>query len=384
MLAESLLPPYKPPDASHLLRTGQISYHGRQMILSALVIAPTALMGAQSVKDLAIRWRSGASHLSLATATSMKLGGSTTPVQVTGAFKQSPGLKQRYEIFYQGRSYGQVQSGTNVMSWDGETKKYATYTGVNRLGGPTPLAPTLLNYSFPTALMDRTMQDLKDPAWKTKGSEMSRQGETQFGRFEYRLTFGPQGEPLKLFVKVEGEFSYEASTVFSAHSTQPVPDGVYSLRPFLGWTPLYVPEANFSLEAGSKAPAKRFKDGLTGRSFGLMDGALGKGAALVFVDPECPVSVRLMARLAPLREALKKKGLSLKVISVGPVRPSAWAASVAWDQSGEIERAFSLASTPFLCSIDKKGVVAGAWLGFSAGEEAKIAGILVPREPEKD
>lgn len=354
------------------------------MILSALAIAPTALMGAQSVKDLAIRWRSSASHLSVVTATSMKLGGSTTPVQITGTFKQSPGLKQRYEIFYQGRSYGQVQNGTTVMSWNGDTKQYASYNGVNQLGGPTPLAPTLLNYSFPAPLVDKTMRDLQDPAWKTKGNEMSRQGETQFGKYEYRLTFGPQGEPLRLFIKVEGEFSYESSTVFSAHSTQPIPDAVYSLRPFLGWTPLYVPEANISLEVGSKAPAKKFRDGMTGRSFGLMDGALSKGAALAFVDPDCPVSARLMARLAPLREALKKKGLSLKVISVGPVKPVAWSASVAWDQSGEIERSFSLASTPFLCSVDKKGVLAGAWLGFAAGEEAKIAGILVPQEPKKD
>lgn len=354
------------------------------MFLSALVIAPTALMGAQSVKDLAIRWRSGAAHLSLATTSTLKLGGSTSPVQVTGTFKQSPGLRQRYEISYQGKSYGQVQNGTSVMSWNGDTKQYATYHGVDQLGGPTPLAPTLLNYSFPSALVDRTMRDLKDPAWKTKGSEMSRQGETQFGKYEYRLTFGPQGEPLKLFVKVEGEFSYEASTVFSSHSTQPVPEAVYSLRPFLGWTPLYVPEANMSLEVGSKAPSQKFRDGLTGRSFGLMDGALSKGAALAFVDPECPVSARLMARLNPLREALKKRGLSLKVISVGQSRPASWSGAVAWDQSGEVERALKLASTPCFFGIDKKGVLVGAWLGFAAGEESKIAGILAPPEPKKD
>jgi len=353
------------------------------MFLSLLAFAPTAVLGAPSVKDLAIRWRSTASHLSVSTSTMLLLDGAQSPLQLKGVFRQSPGLKQRYEVSYQGKSYGQVQSGQTVISWDGDSKQYATYNGVAQLGGPTPKAVTYVTFSFPALLVDRTLQGLKDPGWKVTGNELHRQDETQYGKFETRLTLGSQGEPLKLYVKVQGENSYESTTTFAGHSTKPIPDSVYSLRPFLGWTPMFVAEPNISLEVGAKAPLKKFRDGLSGRAFGLTDGAMGKGAALVFVDPDCPASARLMARLAPLREALKKKDLSLKVISVGPVKPAAWSGSVAWDQSGEIERAFSLASTPFFYSIDKKGVIAGAWLGFTAGEEAKIAGILAPPLPEK-
>jgi hypothetical protein len=353
------------------------------MFLSALVAVPFIALGAPSAKDRAIQWRSAAESLTVQTSSSINQPAGGTPMNFKGTYCQAPGLKLRYEIFHLGKSFGQVQNGTTIMSWEGEGKHYAAFHGISTLAGPSPEAAPPINFTFPSILLDRSMAELKDPAWKVSGDELSKSGESQMGKFTIKLTVGAKGEPLKLFISMEGEVSYASTTTFSGHSTKPIPDSTFSLRPFLGWTPLFTPEPSRPLEVGSQTLGRRFTDGLSGRAVDLKEGALGRGAVVAFVDPECPASAKLMGRLNILKEALKKKDFSLKVVSLGASRP-AWSGPVIWDQSGQIEKAFGVSSTPTFFSLDKKGVILGAWVSFVPGDEAKIAGILAPPVEKKD
>lgn len=345
----------------------------------SLVLAPLLILGAPGdAKDRLIKWRASAPSLSFSqkvVITTPRQG----PVSLAASYKQSPGLKLRYEVSLQGFTFGQIQNGETVLATDSQVKKYAKYYMINVLSGPSPSAPPFLSQAFPSLLSDINMNGIKVGPWKSQADSLTLEEESDIGKISIKVVVGPKGEPKSYDVKVEGESNYTASSTFSGFSTSAIPESTYSLQPPLGWVPQFLKERTRPWDIGSKPVTRVYKDGLKGSTFDLTSAALGQGTVVCLIAADCPVSGRLIARLAALKEELKKKQLGLRVVSLGSTKPTAWTGKVFWDQSGAVEKDLRPPSTPYFYTLDKRGIITSAWLGFVSGEEAKIAGILAEK-----
>lgn len=345
----------------------------------SLVLAPLLILGAPGdAKDRLIKWRAAAPSLSFNQTVVLNVPG-RNPLTMKATYKQSPGLKLRYEVSAQGITFGQIQNGETVMATDSQAKKYVKYYMINVLSGPSPAAAPVLSQAFPNLFMEKDMRSLKGTAWKVAGESLTFEEESDAGKINIKLSIGPKGEPKSYEIKVEGETSYSATSTFSNISSAPIADSNYSLQPPLGWVPKFLKEPARPWDIGTKPKIRVYRDGLKGSTFDLTSAAMAQGTVVCLIAADCPVSARLVARLDALKAALKKEQLGLRVISLGSTKPTAWAGKVFWDQSGAVEKDLTPPSTPYFYTLDKKGVITSAWLGFVSGNEAKIASLLAAK-----
>lgn len=345
----------------------------------SLVLAPLLILGAPGdAKDRLIKWRAAAPSLSFNQTVVLGAPG-RTPLTMKATYKQSPGLKLRYEVTAQGITFGQIQNGETVMATNSQARKYAKYYMINVLSGPSPAAPPELSQAFPNLFMDKDMRSVKGDAWKVSGEFLTFEEQSDAGKINIKLSVGPKGEPKSYEIKVEGETSYSATSTFSNFSTAAIAASAYSVQPPLGWVPTFLKEPARPWDIGSKPKIRVYRDGLKGSTFDLTSAAMAQGTVVCLIAADCPVSARLVARLDALKAALKKEQLGLRVISLGSTKPTAWAGKVFWDQSGAVEKDLTPPSTPYFYTLDKKGVITSAWLGYVSGEEAKIASLLAAK-----
>lgn len=345
----------------------------------SLVLAPLLILGAPGdAKDRLIKWRAAAPSLSFNQTVVLNVPG-RNPLTMKATYKQSPGLKLRYEVSAQGVTFGQIQNGETVMATDSQAKQYVKYYMINVLSGPSPAAAPVLSQAFPNLFMDKEMRSLKGTAWKVAGDSLTFEEQTDSGKINIKLSVGPKGEPKSYEIKVEGETSYSATSTFSNISYAPIADSNYSVQPPLGWVPKFLKEPARPWDIGTKPKIRVYRDGLKGSTFDLTSAAMAQGTVVCLIAADCPVSARLVARLDALKAALKKEQLGLRVISLGSTKPTAWAGKVFWDQSGAVEKDLTPPSTPYFYTLDKKGVITSAWLGYVSGNEAKIASQLAAK-----
>lgn len=348
----------------------------------SLVLAPLLILGAPGdAKDRFIKWRSSATSLSFTQAVTISAPNVQT-ISIKASFKQSPGLKLRYDAYFQSGALGQIQNGTVVMATNSQTKTYAKYYGIPRISGPSPSAPAMLSHAFPGVLTDPTLAAIRSNSWKVKGDTLSMTEETEMGEVSIKINVAKDGSIKGYEISMEGERPYSAKSTFSNISTAPIPDSTYSLRPPLGWVPQFIKEPARPWDIGSKPTVRVYRDGLKGSTFDLLSSAQAQGSVVCLVAADCPVSARLISRLDSLKAELSKKKLGLRIISLGSQKPTAWSGKVFWDQSGAVEKDLAPPSTPYFYTFDKKGVITSAWLGFVSGEEAKIATILAAKSEQ--
>ncbi len=345
----------------------------------SLILAPLLILGAPGdAKDRFVKWRTSAASLSFTQDITLSSTGQGS-ASLKASYRQSPGLKFRYDLTFQGYTVGQIQNGEVVMATNGRTKNYVKYYAINLLSGPSPSAPPFFNQAFPGVLTDRSSGPIKSNAWKVQGDSLSFYEESQIGKVTINLVVAADGSPKSYEIKVEGDVQYTAKSTFSNISTSAIPESTYSLQPPLGWVPQFIKEPARPWDIGSKPPTRIYRDGLKGSTFDLASASLAQGTVVCLTAADCHVSARLISRLDTLKAELAKRKLGLRVISLGPVKPSAWAGKVMWDQSGQVEKDLRPPSTPYFYTLDKKGIITSAWLGYVSGDEAKIAAILAEK-----
>ena len=300
-------------------------------------------------------------------------------------FWHKPSKRQKLVLEVAGQRREFIQEPEMVMTVNHNDKSYQEYGRIPMLVNPPPDDPIIL-LSFPGVLLIPSMSSSPDAKW-TVGETKMVDGH-QIDEVTMTIEDRTGNFVLKFYVD-------EAGRLVRCITDRPTPAGkeVIDQRFFnydtgdngqrkiaadmpIGYMPETIPLATEVLTPGDTVDLGAWMDARTGKPFDIAKWSQGRRLVYVLTAADCGPSQQIEAALQELRPLLAKQKVELVEIILGKEKGDVAAKDkerkIFWDESGAIERAFGVRTTPYIFVTNDKGTILGGWSGFSTSERKNM------------
>ncbi len=292
-----------------------------------------------------------------------------------------PSKRQKLTLEVSGQRREFIQEPEMVMTVNHNGKTYQEYGRIPILVNPPPDDPIIL-LSFPGVLLIPSMSSSPDAKW-TAGETTMVDGhriddvtmtiEDRTGNFVLKFFMDEAGRVVRCItdrptptgkeIIDQKFFNYDTGDNGQRKITASLP---------VGYMPETIPLAVEVLTPGDKTELGTWNDARTGKPFDVAKWSQGKRCVFVLTASDCGPSQQMEAALQELRPLLVKQNAELVEIVLGKEKGDLTAKDkgrrIFWDESGAIERAFGVRTTPYFFVTNDKGIVLGGWSGYSINE----------------
>lgn len=278
-----------------------------------------------------------------------------------------------------------IQDLGGTLFVDHTEKKYLEIPFFGELFGPGKYGDPEMASCYPIPLLSPRFLD-QIPKWTEKPlkdgvAQISFKDPNPLGRYEVEFDVAPDGKPKRLHFLRVGEESVDITWVFKDWKPSKQPASFFVRDLPLGYVPFYHFMPDGTIARFETFRSKTAFDARKQTSTPIKD-LMGKsGIVFVFTQPDCDISNRSDKSFDLIAAELAKQNVKFAEIVLGQDKPDLVKKStkrlILWDKDGLIERDNLIKDTPHFIILKPDLTVVGGYQGCKAGDEVKIAKLLL-------
>lgn len=306
------------------------------------------------------------------------------------AFRK-PGF-QIYKMNWYGSDYEYRQVPNSSIVYDHQSKVYEIWFPFPTLGLPPTELSEAAPYGYPMVLLQGDVRKASpELKWSLVGSEdlagiptarLHSKLDTMFGPIENSMWIDGAGRLLRMdWTRLRDDEPLTTRVDLSNYRTSAPAESEFEPELLWGYVPRTTGEMPGQHVAGDEVPFGEWKDARNGKLVATGTLAKGKYVALVFTQPDDPISDRMEKSLRELSSKLAAKKGELWEVSVGSDAPKLGAKDpkrrVFWDDQSRLAEELHVDGTPHVYLVHPTSVVVIGWQGADDSQpSAMVARIL--------